>query len=583
MAFRKSHAAAIAVLFLSAQAIATEPAADSKPAALAQVKEILRKSGATSAEIARAEEDARESTAEELQYYAVYLRGLSDKARRHVVSNLGYELPYVLTQDSKSQAGVPKGKTFTFALEQSNVFPGTSHTITVYVPAEYTGDKPACVYVGLDALAFEATTVFDNLIFKHEMPVTIAIGLAPGEVPSRDAPRNPRFDRSVEFDSLNDRLARFLVEEVFAEVQRRKTPDGLAIRLSEDPNDRAAGGVSTGGIAAFALAWERPDAFRRVFTASGTFVGMRGGERYPVVVRETEPKPIRIFMQDGAHDGLDDWLGEVGDWWMENQTMERALTFAGYDVKHVWGNGPHASRQADVVFPDAMRWLWRGWPSPVVRGRTSNNLLSEISSPHEEWKPADAEDSDAPVLQENSDGYRAHDFQGRVYETKSADGELWMTDASGKRTLLDRGLHRPTGIAVSPDDLWLVVAESDSHFGMNYRLRADGGVDAGQRFYWFHVPDAEGKAGTANWVFDREGHLFAATALGVQVFDRNGRARAILPLPDLGAAVAIGFGGREASTLYVRSSRQHTFRRKLKIPGTPDGAPPIELPAFSPG
>jgi enterochelin esterase-like enzyme len=120
--------------------------------------------------------------------------------------------------------------------------------------------------------------VFDNLIAQNAMPVTIAIGLSSGIVDSANPPQNPRFDRSFEFDSLNDRLVRFLLDEVIPQVEQHRTPDGAPILLSNDPNDRAIGGASTGGIGAFTAAWERPDAFHRVFTSIGTFVGMRGGE-----------------------------------------------------------------------------------------------------------------------------------------------------------------------------------------------------------------------------------------------------------------------------------------------------------------
>jgi enterochelin esterase-like enzyme len=171
------------------------------------------------------------------------------------------------------QPGVPKGKIFEFTFGDSHIFPGTSRKITVYVPAGYRAEKPACVYVGLDALGFEASVVFDNLIYKHEMPITIAIGVSPGTVDSNSPPHNPRLNRSFEFDGLNGNLARFLLEEVFPEIERRKTPDGLPIFLSKDPNDRAAGGGSTGGIGSFTLAWERPDAFRRGFHSHRNFCG----------------------------------------------------------------------------------------------------------------------------------------------------------------------------------------------------------------------------------------------------------------------------------------------------------------------
>jgi len=281
--------------------------------------------------------------------------------------------------DSKPQPGVPKGSTFSFKFADSKIFPGTSRTITVYVPAQYNGDQPACVYVGLDSLGFGVPVVFDNLIHKGEMPVTIAVGVSPGQVASVVEKENPRFNRSFEFDGLNDALARSIVEEIFPEVEKRPTPGGLPIKLSRDPNDRCAGGGSTGAIAAFTLAWERPDWFRRVFSAIGTYVGMRGGDHYPVLVRKTEPKPIRVFQQDGEND---QWMGgpEVGDWWMSNQTLDRALEFAGYEHQHVWGNGRHSGKHATAIFPDAMRYLWKDWPKPVQAqtAKTQNLVLKAI-------------------------------------------------------------------------------------------------------------------------------------------------------------------------------------------------------------
>ena len=289
--------------------------------------------------------------------------------------------------ESKPQTGVPQGKTFSFTFEGSRLYPGTVRTITVYVPAQYKGDKPACVYVGLDALGFGVPVVFDNLIHKGEMPVTIAVGISSGVVSSKHDTENPRFNRSYEFDSLNDSLAQLIDGEIFPEVERRQTPDGQPIKLSRDPNDQCAGGASTGGVAAFTLAWERPDLFRRVFSAIGTFVGMRGGDRYPVLVRKTEPKPIRVFLQDGEND---QWMGgpEVGDWWMSNQTLDRALEFAGYEHQHMWGTGPHSDSHATAIFPDAMRFLWKAWPKPLQprTAKTQNALLHEILDPDAAWQ-----------------------------------------------------------------------------------------------------------------------------------------------------------------------------------------------------
>src|SRR5260370_11338713 len=166
------------------------------------------------------------------------------------------------------------------------------------------------------------------------------------------------------------------------EVEKKKTSDGRAIRLSQNGNDRGIGGSSSGAICAFTAAWERPDAFRRVFSSFGTYVGLRGGNSYPTLIRKTEPKPIRIFLQDGDHD-LNIY---GGDWWMANQEMERALVFAGYDVNHAWGAGGHDGKQAGQVFPDALRWLWRGFPAPAVAdagGQIKQAGMNDILDPRE--------------------------------------------------------------------------------------------------------------------------------------------------------------------------------------------------------
>lgn len=423
--------------------------------------------------------------------------------------------------------------------------------------------------------------VFDNLIHKREMPVTIAIGVAPGTVSSASPPKNPRFHRSFEFDGLNGTLARFLTEEVFPEVERRKTVDGLPIHLSKDPNDRAVGGASTGGIGAFTLAWERPDAFRRVFTAIGTFVGMRGGDRYPVLVRKTEPKPIRIFMQDGSND---EWPGgpEFGDWWMSNQTLERALEFAGYPVQHVWGEGSHNPKHLIAVFPDAMRWLWKDWPQPVTAGESQNTFLKEILRTGEEWQLVPEDDPMTRAITVDSRRHRTLGPDGRVYGTDSALGQVWLIQRHREKTVIDTSLKGPTSIALSPDGLWLAVAESKTHWGYCYRVQPDGTLQDRQRLYWFHVPDEADDSGAGAWVTDREGRLYAATRMGVQVFDRNGRVRAILPVPG-GEVIGLRFGGENFGTLYVMATNGKTYRRKFKVPGIPPGAAPIELPSLKPG
>jgi gluconolactonase len=440
----------------------------------------------------------------------------------------------------------------------------------VYVPAAYHGDKPACVYVGLDGLGFNAATVFDNLITKHSMPVTIAIGVAPGQVPSANPPEDPRFDRSFEFDSRSDKLATFLLEEVIPEVERQ-----AGVKLSTDPNDRAIGGGSTGAIAAFTVAWERPAAFRRVFSAIGTYVGMRGGEQYYVLVRKTEPKPLRLFLEDGVHD---EWLGgpEMGDWWMSNLTMNRALEFAGYDVRHIWGAGSHNGAQATAAFPDAMRWLWRDWPAPIEAKAPGNPTLQQILIPGEIWSLSDG----AVPAGLSADGHRTAGSHGDVYTVNESG--LWLIRSSGEKIRLDSDLKGAGGVVLSPDGLWLFVTQSRSKQGLSYRVKVDGTVDAKESFYDFYVPAWADDSGAGQIAMDRDGRAYVATRMGIQVFDHNGRVTAILPLPDNAAATGVCFGGPELKALYV-SAGTKVYRRKLQVPGLAPGAPPLKVPNWGAG
>jgi gluconolactonase len=276
---------------------------------------------------------------------------------------------------------VPHGEVLKFTFHQSKIFPGTWREYWVYVPAQYKPSQPACVYVGQDGLQNNANVVFDNLIHNKQMPITIGVFVMPGRVPATDTNSLDRFNRSFEYDGLGDAYARFLLTEILPDVETRKATDGRAIVLSKSGNDRAIGGASSGAICAFTVAWERPQEFSRVFSAIGTYTGLRGAANYPTLIRKYEPKPIRVFLQDGTND-LNIY---AGDWWKANETMERALSFAGYEVNHVWGEGAHNGSHATAIFPEAMRWLWKDWPKPVSKGKSNNTMLSEILIPGEDW------------------------------------------------------------------------------------------------------------------------------------------------------------------------------------------------------
>ncbi len=341
--------------------------------------------------------------------------------------------------DSLPQPGVPKGEVLEFTFDHSRQFPGTTRNYWIYVPAQYRPETPACLFVAQDGVVWNAPTVLDNLIAKKEIPVMIGVFVQPGIVKAAGPDVLPRFNRSFEYDTPGDAYVRFLLDELLPEVATRRTSDGRAIRISDKASDRAIGGQSSGAIAAFTAAWERPDSFSRVFSAIGTYVPMRGGNVYQILIRETEPKPIRVFLQDGSNDQQK----YDGDWWMANQTMERALVFAGYEVNHVWGDGAHSGKHATAIFPDALRWLWSGWPGPVGNGPTGNDYLSSILIPGEGWQIA------ADGLK-GADGV-AVNARGEVFFCDTGTEKSYKIGPDGAMSAVLGASHQITGQAFGPD------------------------------------------------------------------------------------------------------------------------------------
>lgn len=271
-----------------------------------------------------------------------------------------FDAPYKkLTPDSEERKGVPKGEVTEHEWNKSKIYPGTVRKYWVYVPKQYRITTKACLYVSQDGILYNAPTVFDNLIHKKEMPVTIGIFIKPGDKPLKpgEPPRKrpdgrpaPPANRSVEYDTLSDTYAKFLIEEIIPEVAKK-------YNLTNDPEGRCIAGSSSGGICAFTVCWERPDYFRKCFTTVGSFTNIRGGDKYPELVRNSPKKPIRIFQQDGAND----IVNEFGSWPEANKAMAAALEEKGYDHKFVFGEGQHSSVHGTQIFPDAMRWIWRDY------------------------------------------------------------------------------------------------------------------------------------------------------------------------------------------------------------------------------
>jgi enterochelin esterase family protein len=269
--------------------------------------------------------------------------------------------------DSQRKEGVPQGKVTDFDWTESKVFPGTIRHCSVYVPAQYDAAKPAALMVFQDGHTylkdggdFRVPVVFDNLIQAKEMPVTIGVFIDPGFKrtefpPKRDWQPEPE-NRSFEYDTLSPAYSEFLLNEILPEVKKR-----FSLNITEDPEGHAICGISSGGICAFTVAWNRPDQFRKVVTHVGSFAAIRGGDKYPdIIMAEKEKKPIRIFMQDGAEDNRSHrpgWNWVIGNW-----KMAIAFEDKGYDYKYVFGEGAHNGNHGGVILPDTLRWLWRDYP-----------------------------------------------------------------------------------------------------------------------------------------------------------------------------------------------------------------------------
>jgi len=267
----------------------------------------------------------------------------------------GQKIEYNFTEDSLPQEGVPKGTVVELMLNESSVYPGSTHEYWVYVPAQYDEATPACVMVFLDGPDFvhpkgemRVPAVFDNLIHKGKIPVTIGIFVSPGRRGKDNSMRDE------EYLPINDKFARFLLEDLITEV-------GKDYNLVDDATGRAVCGMSDGGIGAFTVAWHRPDDFSKSMSHIGSFVRIPGGAEYYGLIRKTRynPKPIRVYIQASEND-LNIY---EGNWTLGNIQMESSLMFARYDHRFEMGSGGHDLAFGGEIFPDALQWLWRDYPS----------------------------------------------------------------------------------------------------------------------------------------------------------------------------------------------------------------------------
>jgi len=542
--------------------------------------------------------------------------------------------PYAHGPDSLPQPGVPAGREEKIALPTSRIFPGADHDCWVYVPAQYDPATPACVMIFQDGGGYvtrdgqwRVPVVFDNLIAKKEMPVTIGVFINPGVVPAARDGVLARYNRSFEYDGLGDRYARFLLEEVLPEVAKKYA-------LSERADDRAIGGASSGAICAFTAAWERPDAFRRVFSTIGTYVGLRGGNEYPTLIRKTEPKPLRVFLQDG----LNDLNIYGGDWWVANLAMHRSLAWAGYEVEAAWGDGGHDGKQGSAILPDALRWLWKDHGTTPVATHPDNSqshaakwadltqgweLVSEghgntggpcanaagevffTDSPNAKIFKIGL-DGKVRVFAENTDGadglalgpdgrlyattqkqsvvafdtegnksvvasgFAPNDLvvakNGNIYVTEFNTKKVWLIPAGTREArVVDEGIAKPNGVVLSPDQTLLYVADTAGQFVYSFQIADDGSLRHKQPYFHLHLPD-DSDSNADGLCVDKDGRLYVASGAGVQICDQAGRVNAILAKPAPGWLSNVDFGGPELDTLYATGGPK-VWRRRMKVQG----------------
>ncbi len=549
---------------------------------------------------------------------------------------------YPLGPDSQRQPGVPQGRVTAHRWTTSKIYPGTERDYSVYVPAQYKSDHPACVMVFQDGVRSRYATeqdrwrvpvVLDNLIHKGQMPVTIGVFIDPGILPARSDNQQARYNRAYEYDAVDDRYVRFLLEEILPEVSKQ-------YNLSTDPNDRAISGISSGGIAAFTAAWLRPDAFHRVLTAVGSYTDLKGGHLYPGLIRKTEPKPLRVFLQDGAND----LNNNAGGWYLGNQQMAAAFDYAGYDYKLVVGAEGHNNLHGSAVLPDALRWLWRDYPQPIAKPKpASGRNITRFADPSLDWEvvstghkftegPAvDRQgnvfftdiasnrihriglDGKVTVFKEDTGGANGLMFgpDGRLYACQngkrrivaySPDGtesviaqdvnsndlavtqkgeiyfsdppgkKVWFIDAQGNKRVVHEGLEFPNGVRLSPDQSLLIVADTRGKFVWSFQVQPDGSLANGEPFYRMETWDESSASGADGMTVDTEGYLYVATRLGVQICDQPGKVTAILNKPQNGPLTNAVFGGPDLQTLYVTAGDK-VFKRRMLHKGVTSWTP----------
>lgn len=262
---------------------------------------------------------------------------------------------YKFPDEMSNNPTVPKGELREMPKQKSQVYPDTQSDWWVYKPAkpEPAGGYGLIVFQDGQGAKNYAPTCLDNLIAKGDIPPCIAIFIKPSEYIS-----NKKSIRSRQYDVLSNEYSKFILDEY-----EPVAANALGVRISQDPSKRCSAGISSGGICAWTLAWERPDKFGLVLSWVGSFTDIasgptkiEGGHNYPFLIRKSDKKPIRAYLQDGDQD-LDN---EHGNWFLGFEQMVAALKFKGYDFESRAGHGFHSDTMGRSLMPEALRYLFNG-------------------------------------------------------------------------------------------------------------------------------------------------------------------------------------------------------------------------------
>ncbi|MCM8532792.1 MAG: SMP-30/gluconolactonase/LRE family protein [Lentisphaeraceae bacterium] len=542
--------------------------------------------------------------------------------------------------ESFVQKAVPQGKVQEFS-HVSSIFGESTRKYWVYTPAGYdtSNDMPYMIFQDGERLmgkSWASTIVLDNLIHQKKIPPMIAIFINPGEL--KDASGTTiRWNRSKEYDSVDDSYARFLEEELLPEVKK-------TYKLTSDPNKIGITGSSSGGICAFVAAFHRPDLFRRVATFVGSYTNLRGGQDVASLIRKTESKPLKVYMQSGEND-LDIYSGS---WPIGNLDVAAALKFAGYNLKHVIGTEGHNNQHGRAILPEVLTWLWTDADKEIVANKSTTQPIMKVLTEEDDWElvsegykftegPAvdkegnvyftdlegskiykiDCETWETTVFIEKSGGanglifgpdgllyacqrnkkrvvaydqnkkmtiiatnVRPNDVvvnhKGDVYFTAPGEKKIYFVPKGGEKQVAASGLKSPNGIILNAAQNLLMIAEYSGQYVVSFGIAEDGSLFGMEKFVSIQMPRLEPFVKMDGMAIDHESRLYVATNMGLQMCDRAGRVQGIIPAPQRKPLANVVFGGKNLDYLIITCTDK-VYKRKTKVKGVRFYEKPLEL------